>query len=127
MLPRARAPRFSYLLAVAAGLSGVGFAGVLTKMADLNGAGYVGSRVGVTASFAVGHFVLGGAFGLLWPRAEWRWGVWLCAAPACYISFQGPGVWFFLGWVVLTMIPACLGAYAAGTAHLKFTAVDEEG
>ena len=127
MSPRARAPHFAYPFAVAAGLYGLIFSGALSLIADTSGEGYVGPLMILLASFAVGQFVLGGAFGLLWPRATWRWGVWLCATPACIISFYRPGVWFFLGWLALTMLPACAGSYVGAGLQRRYVAVDESG
>ena len=108
------APRFAYPFAVAAGLFGLVFYGLLSMIEGAPGGGHYAVPLAILlAGFAVGHFVLGGAFGILWPWVAWRWGVWLCAAPACLISFCGRGVWFFLGWLALTMLPACAGAYTA--------------
>lgn len=76
------------------------------------------------ALVATGHAVLGALFGLIWPERKWRWGVWLCAGPTLLFSFQAVSAWFFLGWVAVTLLPACLGAHATGRAHLNTTTVD---
>jgi hypothetical protein len=113
MPPRRQAPVIAYPFAVLAGLFGLSFEHLLSLFAATPSRGEVGFRMVLLASFAVAQFVLGASFGLLWPRPGWRWGVWLCAVPACVISFYGHSVWFFAGWWVLTMLPACAGAYAA--------------
>jgi hypothetical protein len=123
MSPSRRAPDLAYPFAMAAGLFSLIFYGTLSVIADTTVARdeeYVGALIILLASFAVGHFVLGGAFGLLWRRATWRWGVWLCALPACVISFYGQGVWFFLGWLALTMLPACAGSYVGAELQRRY-------
>jgi hypothetical protein len=40
-------------------------------------------------------------------------------------TFAAPSPSVFIAWEALTMLPACVGAFAAGRLHLKFTAVDE--
>ena len=110
---RRHAPVFAYLFAAAVGLFGLAFEHVLFQFGATPVRGEVGSRMVMLASFSVAQFVLGVAFALLWPRVGWRWGVWLCALPACIISFNERGVGFFIGWWVLTMLPACAGAYTA--------------
>jgi hypothetical protein len=118
MWPTAHAPRAAYLLVVPVGLVGLVFGVGLSVLADMPEAHCVEPLwMVVLASFAVGQFVIGGACALLWPRASWRWGVWLYAAPACIISFNGRGVWFFLVWLALTMLPACAGARTAAALH----------
>jgi hypothetical protein len=128
--------RYCYVLAVLAGLVGLPSvyalvdtmaAGLLSKF--LAGAAVRDYRVVLVAAglFAFANAVFGAAFGLAWPEKTWRWGVWLCAVPLCLVSFLVGSVWDFLAWVALTLVPACLGAYVVGRAHLKFTAVDESG
>jgi hypothetical protein len=119
MFPRAHAPIFAYLFAVVAGLFNLAFAQLLTLFVDMPRGSYVGARMLLLSSFALGQFVLGGAFALLWPKAGWRWGVWLCAVPACIISFNERGAFFFIGWALLTMLPACAGGYFAAALYPK--------
>ena len=129
-------PHLSYLFAVCAGLVALPFVHVAAYYfggdlpsffaegpADVShgGAGRAG------AIFVLSHAALGAFFGLLWPEKTWRWGVWLCGLPslaACFVARDGLA---FLTWEALTLLPACAGAYAAGKAHLKFTAVDDTG
>jgi hypothetical protein len=120
--PKAPAPRIAYLFAVTAGLLGLVFGGALSIVREAPGAGHLDSDLLMIllAGFAVGQFVIGGACGLLWPRAAWRWGIWLYGVPACILSFYGRGVWFFLGWLGLTALPACAGAYAAAVLYPRF-------
>ncbi|HEX6185628.1 MAG TPA: hypothetical protein VFZ44_17200 [Pyrinomonadaceae bacterium] len=110
----ANVPRFPYLLAMAAGLSCVMIlyepSHLMTGFLESE---YALSRAIILTGFALGYAALGAVFGSLWPGATWRWGIWISAPPACVISFIVPGVWFFLGWVGLTLPSACLGAYAA--------------
>ena len=113
-------PRFSYLLAVVAGLFALP---LVYLLADSAGGGEGGSRLLTRACFAVLHAVPGAAFGLVWPDITWRWGVWLCAVPAVLVSFLARDAWFFPGWLMMTMLPACAGAYAAARLHLKYAEV----
>jgi hypothetical protein len=117
MLPKSHAPRFAYLFAVTVGLAGLFFGVGLSMVAGAPHAAYDDALAVILAGFAVGQFVVGVACGLVWPRASWRWGVWLYGVPACIISFYNRGAWFFLGWLALTMLPACAGAYAAAALH----------
>ena len=127
-------PRYTYGLAVCAGLAALPFiyaaahfcAGDLPSyLAERSADVYYGRVWEAGAIYFLLHAGLGALFGLLWPEKTWRWGVWLCALPALLATFLAPSASAFLTWEALTMFPACLGAYAAGRAHLKFTAVDE--
>jgi hypothetical protein len=113
-------PHYSYLLALAVGLSWMPFIYALSNSASR-------SWVLTTACFAVLHAVPGAAFGLVWPDIKWRWGVWLCGVPAVVVSFFAPGAWFMAGWLAMTMLPACAGAYAAARLHLGYVKVDDSG
>ena len=129
-------PRYSYVLAVCAGLFGLpavyGLVDCLAarSLGDFIAGGPVSDyRAAFAAAglFALGNAVLGAAFGLWRPEKTWRWGVWLCALPTVFVSLLADGVWEFLAWEALTLAPACLGAYAAGRLHLQYVAVDEAG
>ena len=129
-------PRYSHLIAVAAGLFGLPF---IYALADFVAGGLLGDFLAgfedvsytdvlpYAVFFAAAYAVLGAVFGLAWPEKTWRWGVWLCALPLCLVSFIAGGAWGFLAWVAVTLLPACLGAYVAGRFHLKYVAVDESG
>ncbi|HEX8721041.1 MAG TPA: hypothetical protein VF736_10455 [Pyrinomonadaceae bacterium] len=116
-------PVISYVLAPLAGLFGLPFMFMAAVFLRGSSAHYGDFGVGVSAAFGLGHLVLGGAFGFLWPEAGWRWGVWLCAAPACIISYLEPDAWFFVWWLAMTALPACAGAQMAAWLHLKYTEV----
>jgi hypothetical protein len=111
----AAVPRSYYLLAAAVGLFGVPFVYILggPLSEEVSGEEWAGIRMVIMAVLAFCYALLGAAFGLMWPAVNWRWGVWLCAAPACLLSFYFPDVWFFLGWLVLTVLPAGSAAYVA--------------
>ena len=119
-------PKLSYPVALVLGLFGPPFlntaGGFVTVFAE---EGYDAWGMVVASAFILLNTVLGAAFGLMWPEVKWRWGVWLYGLPACLLSLEAPGLWFFTVWAALTLLPACAGAHAAGKAHLKFTAVDE--
>ena len=112
-------PPYSYLLALALGLFGLPIIYVLSA----NYASY--SRPVTMMCFAVLHLVPGAAFGLVWPDIKWRWGVWLCAVPAAIVSFFAPGAWFMAGWLAMTMLPACAGAYATARLHLRYVQIED--
>lgn len=117
---------FPHLLAVAGGLlftcGALFFSVSLSRLFDDASMGSMGF-VGRTA-FAVAHALIGGVFGLVWPEKSWRWGIWLCAVPFCYISFFGREAASMFLWVVaLMLIPACAGAYVMARIHLKYTDV----
>ncbi len=114
-------PRYSYLLAVAAGLFALPF--IYMSAGDAGGHG--GTWLLTMTCFAVLHVVPGAAFGLVWPDITWRWGVWLCGVPAVLVSFFAPGAWFLAGWLAMTMLPACAGAYATAQLHLRYVRVDD--
>ena len=132
-------PRYAYALAVVAGFGGLSFifAASYFLAGDLLGYLVDGSPDGsdgdyghvseAAAIFIIAHALLGAIFGFLWPEKTWRWGVWLCALPALFAALLAPSASAFLIWVAVTLAPACIGAYAAGKAHLQFTAVDETG
>ena len=112
-------PRYSYVLAVLAGFFVLPFVYLLALFAALP------ARGGAALSYAIfifGHGALGAAFGLVWPGAKWRWGVWLCAGPACLVSFLEADAKFFLLWVGMTLLPACVGAYTAAALHPRLVA-----
>ena len=111
-------PRYSYLLALAVGLFGLPFIYVSANYASH-------SRPLTMACFAVLHLVPGAAFGLVWPDIKWRWGVWLCGVPAVLVSFYAPGAWFLVGWLAMTVLPACAGAYATAQLHLRYVRIDD--
>ena len=113
-------PRLSYPVVVAAGLLGLPFIYMSANYAAGHGGG---SRALTMACFAVIHVVPGAAFGLVWPDNTWRWGVWLCAVPAVIVSFFAPDAWYLAGWLAMTMLPACAGAYAASRLHLNYVRV----
>jgi hypothetical protein len=134
-------PRYSYVLTVFVGL--IALSSVYTIIdflsARLLGEFLGGASLGEYADgayrhaaaavglFALANAVLGAFFGLVWPEKTWRWGVWLCALPACLLSFLEPGAVFFLSWVAVTLLPTCAGAAAAGRLHLKYTEVEGQG
>jgi hypothetical protein len=121
-------PVFAYTLAVVAGLFFMGVSLMMSGfLADAFGLGPHNFFWAVPAATAVVYTATGAAFGLLWPEKTWRWGVWLCAVPACLVSFLAPGAKLFLLWSAATMLPACAGAYAAGRLHLRYTKVDDSG
>ena len=113
-------PPYSYLLALALGL----FALPLIYAS----ANYASHSWPLTmACFAVLNVVPGAAFGLVWPDIKWRWGVWLCGVPAVVASFFAPSAWFMAGWLAMTVLPACAGAYATAQLHLRYVKVDDPG
>ena len=120
-------PALSYVVAVVVGLFGLPFmftaAGFAVESSGSGSLDFAGATVGlvIAASFGVFHLILGGAFGLLWPEAGWRWGVWLCGLPACAVSYTVPDAWFFANWAAMTVLPACAGAQLAARLHLKYT------
>ncbi|HWS88140.1 MAG TPA: hypothetical protein VN282_14315 [Pyrinomonadaceae bacterium] len=113
-------PRGAYLFAAAVGLVGVPF---MYKLADFVSVMRLQGRPFATpvvlVLFAVGYLALGAAFAFLWPGAAWRWGVWLCAAPTCAAPFLTPDGRVFLACALVTMVPACAGAYGAHRLHLR--------
>ena len=113
-------PPYSYLLALALGLFGLPFIYALANCASY-------SPLVTMACFAVLHAVPGAAFGLVWPDIKWRWGVWLCGVPAVVASFFAPSAWFMAGWLAMTVLPACAGAYATAQLHLRYVRIDEQG
>ena len=113
--------RFTYVLAVVAGLF---FMGAPFYIANLWANGPVDYERGVTLTFAAAYALLGGGFGFLSPEGGWRWGVWLSMAPLMLLSFLVPSLSNFLQWTGLTLLPACAGAYAGSRLHLKFTSVN---
>ncbi len=121
-------PALSYAVAVLVGLFGLPFMYMAASFAaEASGSGpgdpgAAGVGLMIAASFGVFHLILGGAFGLLWPEAGWRWGVWLCGLPACAVSYVVPEAWFFVNWAAMTVLPACAGAQLAARLHLKYTA-----
>ena len=127
--PSADVPRYAYALAVAAGLLVAPYMYWFAQL--LGGAGGVDDYVELWAlfwaTFAVAYGTLGVAFGLIWPGRFWRWGVWLSAAPLCVVSFLEPGAAFFTGWVLMSVLPSCACAQAAGSYGSKFTAVNHSG
>jgi MFS family permease len=114
-------PRYTYPLAVVAGVCCTGaafaFATLVTHVFDRweRGLGFIGAVVVASA-----HVLIGGLFGMLWPEKKWRWGVWLCLVPVCLVSASDPDVTAFFWVVVLTLAPACAGAYVAARVHLKY-------
>jgi hypothetical protein len=111
-------PRYSYLLALAAGLFGLP---IIYASAE-----YASHSWPMTmACFAVLNAVPGAAFGLVWPDIRWRWGVWLCAVPAVAVSVFAPSAWSLAGWLAMTVLPSCAGAYATAQLHLRYVRVDE--
>ena len=114
-------PHYSYLLALGAGLFALPLVYVPAGYAGVG----LGARPLAMACLAVLHLVPGGAFGLLWPDITWRWGVWLHGVPAVLISFLAPGAWPLAGWLAMTMLPACAGAYAAARLHLAYVKIDD--
>jgi len=115
--------RAGYPLAVFMGIFCAGLS--LTWMEFLEAQFGVGARdikiVGFAAVAAI-FAALGGVFGLVLPEKSWRWGVWLCALPACFLSITSePESHLFLGFLALAFVPACAGAYAAARLHLKYT------
>jgi hypothetical protein len=117
-------PRVAYLFAVAAGLVGVPFMylSVDTVGEMLEGGGLLPALF-VAGCFALGYAALGAALGSLWPGADWRWGVWLCAAPSFAVPYFMPDVRIFLGWAVVALLPACGGAYLARRLQAGHTGV----
>jgi hypothetical protein len=117
-------PSYSYLLAVVVGPAAAVLPLALIQFIEgLSGAVHHDLRVEELVSLAVCYLFAGGAFGLLWPEKGWRWGVWLCALPACLVSFFAPSLRVFLFFAALTLVPACAGAYVVARAHLKYTRV----
>jgi hypothetical protein len=111
-------PRYSYLLALALGLFALPIIYMFAGSAS-------DSRPVTMACFAVLHAVPGAAFGLVWPDIKWRWGVWLCGVPALVVSFFAPSGWFLAGWLAMTVIPSCAGAYATAQLHLRYVRIEE--
>ena len=111
-------PPYSYLLALALGLCGLPLIYALASYGSY-------SPLVTMACFAVLHAVPGAAFGLVWPDIKWRWGVWLCGVPAVVASFFAPSAWFMAGWLAMTVLPACAGAYATAQLHLRYVKVDD--
>jgi hypothetical protein len=127
-------PRYAYPLAVIGGFVGASFimAASYFWAGDLLGYlaaewpdRYYGNVGGAATISVLGHATLGALFGLLWPEKTWRWGVWLCSLASVLAALTAPDARAFLAWEALTLLPAGLGAYAAGRLHLKFTAVEE--
>ena len=117
-------PWFSYGFAVVAGLIVLPFTFLLTSLlAELLDVGPEGFASVFPPALVVSYAILGSAFGFVWPESTWRWGVWLSAAPVCFVSFFGLSAPFYVGWVALTLLPACAGAYAAARLHFKYIGV----
>ena len=118
-------PRYAYPLAIVGGLCFSWFsflvAAIVTQVFDSweRGLGFLGTVV-----FAASHVLVGGLFGMLWPERTWRWGVWLCLVPMCLAALTEADVTIFLWVVMLTLAPACAGAYAAARVHLKYVDVE---
>jgi hypothetical protein len=119
---RKKTPGYVYALAVCVGALCVPLIILLASFIARPKQG--GSLLAFAALAAVGHSALGALFGLAWPERTWRWGVWLCAGPALFVCFQTAAAWYFLGFVAVTLLPACLGAHAAGQAHLQSTTAE---
>ena len=113
-------PRGAYLFAAGAGVVGLPLMYVLANFAAVSAWGLTTTLLAAMALLGLGYAVLGAAFGLLWPMAAWRWGVWLCAAPTCAAPFLTPDAKVFLAWALLTWLPACAGAYAARRLRLRY-------
>jgi len=114
-------PRVAYLFAVAAGLVGVPFMYVsVDSVAEVLAGGNYLSVLFIAASYALGYAALGAALGFLWPGADWRWGVWVCAAPSFAVPYFMPDVRVFLGWAAVALLPACAGAHLARGVYLKY-------
>jgi hypothetical protein len=111
-------PPYSYLLALALGLSGLPIIYALASYGSY-------SPLVTMACLAVLNAVPGAAFGLVWPDIKWRWGVWLCGVPAVVASFFAPSAWFMAGWLAMTVLPACAGAYATAQLHLRYVRIDD--
>jgi len=117
-------PLFPHLLAAAGGclFSWVALFFSLSLSGMLDGEPWGIGLIGA-AALAVAHALIGGVFGIAWPEKSWRWGVWLCVVPVCFVSFFGREASVFLWVVALMLAPACAGAYAAARVHLKYTDV----
>lgn len=114
-------PLTSYVLAVAAGLFGLPLMYfVVNSVAVLKGVDYADWAPATGLGFAIGYAALGVLFGLLWPAGEWRWGVWLTAAPLCFVSFLAPDPWLFLLWAGASLPAACGAAHATARLVLKY-------
>jgi hypothetical protein len=121
------APAYAYALAVVLGLVTLPYTYSLALIfGDERGAG---AEPWVWVFFwvacAAAHAALGTIFGLLWPGRTWRWGVWLCGAPLCAVSFLEPGAAFYAGSVSVSLLPACACAYAGGRYGLKQAAAGQ--
>lgn len=118
-------PRYSYLIAVVAGVCYTWFsflvAASVSQLFDrwAHGLTFLGA-----VTFAAAHVIIGGLFGLLWPEKTWRWGVWLCLVPVFTASVMESEAVVFFGVVALTLAPACAGAYVAARVHLKYVDVE---
>lgn len=117
---------FPHLLAVVGGLLYTCFALLfclsLSEMFDgapRSGMGFIGKTV-----LAIAHALIGGVFGFVWPEKGWRWGVWLCVVPVCFVSFFGREASVFFRVVALMLVPACVAAYVMARVHLKYTDVN---
>ena len=111
-------PHYSYLLALAVGLFGLPIVYLSANYASY-------SRAVTMLCFAVLNALPGAAFGLVWPDIKWRWGVWLCAVPAVIVSFNTPDPWFLAGWLAMTLLPSCVGSYAAAQLHLRYVKIED--
>ncbi|MBV8858182.1 MAG: hypothetical protein JOZ02_14725 [Acidobacteria bacterium] len=114
-------PQGAYLLAAMAGLAGLPLMYLLANLAEV-ASFYYGEPVALYAAVALlglGYAILGAAFGFLWPVASWRWGVWLCAGPTCAVPFVTSDARVFLAWALLTLLPACAGAYALARVNRR--------
>ncbi len=118
-------PRFAYLVAVAAGLFLCLFSFFFLRpiLERLSWAAALDPNFATFLSPVVCYGAAGALFGFLLPDAGWRWGVWLCAAPACLASFGAPGPPEFMVFLLLTLAPACACAYGAARLHMKFVEV----
>src|SRR4051794_15712257 len=90
-------PSYSHLLAVVVGPAAAVLPLALIQFVEgLFDAGHHDVRGEELFALAVCYLLAGGVFGLLWPEKGWRWGVWLCALPACLVSFFAEDVRVFL-------------------------------
>jgi hypothetical protein len=112
-------PQGAYILAAVAGLAGLPLMYLLANFAAMSAWGHSHTLAMAAALLGLGYVVLGAAFEFLWPLAAWRWGVWLCVAPICAAPFFTSDGRVFLAWASLTLLPACVGAYAARKLHLR--------
>lgn len=114
MQPIRKVPvKVGYILAVLAGAPPAFFLVFNAVFAD---GGSILERLLSFGLVVAAYGILGLVFGFVWPRASWRWGIWI-SIPALiilgwYSSRETERLLLHFLYLVATVAPACLAAFA---------------